>query len=88
MDGVAEERRLAYVGITRARDRLTLSRAVTRTRFGKKEPTRPSRFLPEMFGKVQPGESLEPTPEPMAKTAPTNRKPRGFTKNRHFKRGK
>jgi DNA helicase-2/ATP-dependent DNA helicase PcrA len=40
-----EERRLAYVGITRARERLTLTRAASRTRRGKAEPRTPSRFL-------------------------------------------
>lgn len=45
---IAEERRIAYVGITRAKDYLTLSRAATRTKWGKKQPTLPSRFLFEM----------------------------------------
>lgn len=45
---IAEERRIAYVGITRAQDYLTLSRAATRTKWGKKQPTLPSRFLFEM----------------------------------------
>jgi len=45
---IAEERRVAYVGITRAMDYLTLSRAATRTKWGKKQPTLPSRFLFEM----------------------------------------
>jgi len=43
-----EERRLAYVGITRARERLTLTRAVARTRRGKAEPRTPSRFLADL----------------------------------------
>jgi DNA helicase-2/ATP-dependent DNA helicase PcrA len=47
--GIEEERRLAYVGVTRARDRLTLTRAVRRKRFGKDRATEPSQFLPEMF---------------------------------------
>ncbi|MCA9117677.1 MAG: UvrD-helicase domain-containing protein, partial [Planctomycetaceae bacterium] len=45
---IAEERRLCYVGITRARDQLTLTRARTRMKWGKKKPTLPSRFLFEM----------------------------------------
>ncbi len=45
---IAEERRIAYVGITRAQDYLTLSRATNRTKWGKKQPTLPSRFLFEM----------------------------------------
>jgi DNA helicase-2/ATP-dependent DNA helicase PcrA len=40
-----EERRLAYVGITRARESLWVTRAAARTRRGRLEPRTPSRFL-------------------------------------------
>lgn len=43
-----EERRLAYVGITRAEHRLYLTNANARTLFGKLGYNRPSRFLNEM----------------------------------------
>ncbi|MBV1849698.1 DNA helicase PcrA [Catellatospora tritici] len=43
-----EERRLAYVGITRARHRLYLSRAVTRSAWGQPQYNPPSRFLEEL----------------------------------------
>ncbi len=43
-----EERRLMYVAITRARFRLTLSRARTRRRRGGEERLSPSRFLAEL----------------------------------------
>jgi DNA helicase II / ATP-dependent DNA helicase PcrA len=43
-----EERRLAYVGITRARSRLFLSRAVTRSAWGAPSYNPPSRFLEEV----------------------------------------
>jgi ATP-dependent DNA helicase UvrD/PcrA len=43
-----EERRLAYVGITRARKRLYLSRAVTRSAWGQPAYNPPSRFLDEL----------------------------------------
>ncbi|MBX9656343.1 UvrD-helicase domain-containing protein [bacterium] len=56
--GIEEERRLAYVGVTRARDRLTLTRASKRRKFGKPRSTEPSIFLPEMFGQVQPTPSV------------------------------
>ncbi len=49
---IAEERRLAYVGVTRARDRLTMSLALTRRKWGKPRDTLPSRFLFEMTGQA------------------------------------
>jgi len=45
---MAEERRLAYVGITRARQRLYLSRAVARSAWGSPTFSPPSRFLDEV----------------------------------------
>ncbi|MFN8945871.1 MAG: 3'-5' exonuclease, partial [Pseudobdellovibrionaceae bacterium] len=45
---VAEERRLFYVGVTRAKERLVLTRAVSRKRFGRAVPVAPSRFLLEI----------------------------------------
>jgi len=45
---LAEERRLAYVGITRARERLYLSRAIVRSVFGAPSTNPPSRFLDEI----------------------------------------
>jgi len=45
---VEEERRLAYVGMTRAMERLTLLHATARTLFGRREYNLPSRFLDEL----------------------------------------
>lgn len=45
---LSEERRLAYVGITRAKQRLFLTRAVTRSGFGSPVNNPPSRFLKEI----------------------------------------
>lgn len=47
-DEMAEERRLAYVGITRAEQRLYLSCAGSRTIFGRTGYNAPSRFLKEI----------------------------------------
>ena len=52
--GIEEERRLCYVGITRAQEQLTLTRARARKRFGSEETREPSRFLKEI-----PAELLE-----------------------------
>ena len=49
---IEEERRLMYVGITRARERLYISRARYRRRFGKSDMTEPSRFLSEIPDKL------------------------------------
>jgi DNA helicase II / ATP-dependent DNA helicase PcrA len=43
-----EERRLFYVGITRAKKWLTLTRCHSRRRYGKEEPRHPSSFLGEL----------------------------------------
>ncbi len=53
--GLEEERRLMYVGITRAMEHLTISMAQKRMRMGKTMPCKPSRFLHEI-----PNELLKP----------------------------
>lgn len=62
-DGVEEERRLMYVGITRARERLVLTRAVVRNHFGEFVSRNGSRFLdeipPELYGEQSETEILE-----------------------------
>ncbi len=47
-DGLEEERRLCYVGITRARERLWMTGAAVRTLYGKTDYTRESQFLREL----------------------------------------
>jgi DNA helicase-2/ATP-dependent DNA helicase PcrA len=48
VEQMEEERRLAYVGITRAKDRLYLTRAFRRSSYGYEELTIPSRFLEDI----------------------------------------
>jgi len=50
---IEEERRLCYVGVTRAQDRLTLSLSLSRMKWGKARPSDPSRFLFEMTGQAE-----------------------------------
>jgi ATP-dependent DNA helicase Rep len=47
-DTIEEERRLMYVGITRAKKTLTLTHALRRKQGGENMPTTPSRFLEEL----------------------------------------
>jgi len=54
-DAIDEERRLAYVGVTRAQEELTLSLPLTRKKWGKTRDTVPSRFLYEMTGQAENG---------------------------------
>src|SRR5262249_34631245 len=57
-DEIEEERRLLFVGATRAKQRLFLTRASFRTMHGKDYPSPPSRFLQEM--QLSFGRSLAP----------------------------
>ena len=50
---IEEERRLAYVGMTRAMERLTLTHATARSLYGRREYNLPSRFLDELPASVE-----------------------------------
>src|SRR5205809_779982 len=63
-EGLEEERRLCYVGMTRAKQHLYLSHARTRTIFGSTMPGVPSRFLEEVPAELV----TKPTPAPPAVT--------------------
>lgn len=52
-DDVEEERRLCYVGITRAQDELTLSLPLQRMKWGRPQDTFASRFLYELTGQAE-----------------------------------
>ncbi len=51
-DDLEEERRLAYVGITRAQDRLYITHAWSRNLYGMTQYNPPSRFLEEIPGEL------------------------------------
>ncbi|MEU1807956.1 UvrD-helicase domain-containing protein [Micromonospora aurantiaca (nom. illeg.)] len=63
-DAVAEERRLFFVGLTRAQDRLYVSHAGRRARHGAERDTRPSPFLdvidPALFERLDATEPRRP----------------------------
>ena len=52
-EAIDEERRLCYVGITRAQERLTLTLPLSRMKWGRPRDTIPSRFLFEILGKAE-----------------------------------
>jgi len=51
--GIEEERRLCYVGMTRAKEHLTLTHASSRSLWGSRGYNLPSRFLDELPGTVE-----------------------------------
>ncbi len=57
-DGLEEERRLCYVGITRAKERLWMTSAQQRTLYGKTDYTRESQFLRELDKKLIEGDGI------------------------------
>jgi DNA helicase-2/ATP-dependent DNA helicase PcrA len=65
---IEEERRLAYVGLTRARERLYLSRASTRFMFGTPTYNAPSRFFSEIPEELM--EARRAAIKPLVRSAP------------------
>jgi len=65
--GFDEERRLAYVGITRAKTHLVLSRAKFRVRYGKKVPRLQSRFIDDIPKALLLIQDESEAPEPTSK---------------------
>jgi ATP-dependent DNA helicase Rep len=70
-DDIEEERRLAYVGITRAMRGLTITYARRRSRYGETVECAPSRFLDELPAELLQWEGRE------AEVSPEERKARG-----------
>ena len=89
MEGAAidEERRLCYVGVTRAQDRLTISLALGRMKWGKSRPTQPSRFLFEITGQADNTKPPPRGPTGLKRPAPnkspaSNKRPAARPKSR------
>jgi len=72
-DGVSEERRLCYVGMTRAKQKLYLCRARTRQVYGNRRLSPPSPFLHAI-----PPELVRPAPDEQGAHPPADPDPRGF----------
>lgn len=66
-DSIEEERRLAYVGITRAQEFLTLTCSQTRSKYGQRGASMPSRFLYEMTEREPPPtwRAIDAPPDPV-----------------------
>ena len=65
-DDLAEERRLCYVGMTRAKQRLYLTYAFRRGWYGNYEPTLPSRFLDDIPAETLGQKAKAKSPAPTA----------------------
>ncbi len=85
-DGVEEERRLAYVGVTRARRHLTLSWCRERARAGHRTQAHPSRFLLEIQAKEPPPDWI-PAGTPPAPRGKGKRRGKGRTRSRKRAKG-
>ena len=77
--GPAEERRLFYVGITRARKRLFMSLAMSRTQYGDTKVAMPSRYLQEI-----PAELIDWKQSPGMANSRGGTQPRALNSRRQF----
>ncbi len=69
-DEIEEERRLFYVGLTRAKEKVILTHATSRLRYGEIVPASPSRFLEEI-----PDHLIDEGPAPVPRLATRARGP-------------
>ena len=82
-DDLEEERRLCYVGITRARERLTMTYAATRRLFGQVYASLPSRFILE--AKLFAGSRGDVRPSAVPGTAAVRASVAGFRNGQRVK---
>ncbi len=81
-DGLEEERRLCYVGITRAKERLWMTSAERRTLYGKTDYTRESQFMRELDRSLIEGDAVY---EKKMRSAGQGAFTDGVTESRSFK---
>jgi DNA helicase II / ATP-dependent DNA helicase PcrA len=74
--GVDEERRLCYVGVTRAQDRLSMSFPLARMKWGKPRDTVPSRFLYELTGQAEDPEQIARRQQTIRQATAQRRRPK------------
>ncbi|MBW4540810.1 MAG: DNA helicase PcrA [Myxacorys chilensis ATA2-1-KO14] len=72
---IEEERRLCYVGITRAKERLFISHARERRLYGNREPASPSLFLAEMPRELMDSNTATSIPAKWTKGAAQTKSP-------------
>jgi DNA helicase-2/ATP-dependent DNA helicase PcrA len=70
-DTIEEERRLMYVGVTRAQRQLTITRARSRATYGERRACVPSRFIAELRGETRP--PAAPAPPAPASSRPARK---------------
>jgi DNA helicase II / ATP-dependent DNA helicase PcrA len=75
---IEEERRLCYVGMTRAKERLTMTHAMRRSLYGRMDTNLPSRFLDELPGDGVERERLRPASWSGYGAPPQSQAPRRF----------
>jgi DNA helicase-2/ATP-dependent DNA helicase PcrA len=80
---LAEERRLLYVGMTRAKDRLYLTHAFSRARFGTSDTSAPSRFLVDIPSGLVEGVHGQTTRSPTTWTGGSTQTSRRFSSGDH-----
>jgi DNA helicase-2/ATP-dependent DNA helicase PcrA len=92
---MAEERRLMYVGVTRAQDRLYLTRAFRRTFRGQSDVSDPSRFLDDIprelitghYGKASRRSTFTPSPDQATRWRPSLRPTEKEAREPQFRAG-
>ncbi|WP_283679080.1 DNA helicase PcrA [Lentilactobacillus sp. Marseille-Q4993] len=82
-DELQEERRLAYVGITRAKKKLYITNAYSRTLYGRRQANPQSRFIEEITPELIKNENVDNGQTSQIKTPFDRKTDRAFAKTYH-----